>query len=193
MSPDLLSEPRANAFWAAIFGNDNPVEVEIGAGTGTFLLQISAQHPERNYLGIEHARSRVRLLEQKIAAAARSNAIVIGADAACVVRHLVPPCSVAAFHVYFPDPWWKRRHHRRRLFTEGFARDLARALVPHGKLYTATDVPEVADLIRTTVAATGLFADQAAVRSLRQQPTPFERKGVARGAAIVEMSFARLP
>lgn len=183
---------KGRAFWAAIFHNENPVEVEIGAGGGAFLLQISAEHPERNYFGIEHARARVRLLEEKLAAAQRPNVIVIGADAAYVVRHLIPAQSVAAFHIYFPDPWWKRRHHRRRLITEGLVHDLARALAPGGQVHAATDVPDVADLIRTTMAATGLFDENTTAQSLRQQPTAFERKGVARGARIEEMSFRKL-
>jgi tRNA (guanine-N7-)-methyltransferase len=192
VSSHRLPHAKSSAFWAAIFHNDNPVEVEVGAGGGAFLLQASADHPERNYFGIEHARSRVRLLEEKLEASPRSNVVVIGADAAFVVRRLIPPQSIAVFHIYFPDPWWKRRHHRRRLFTEGFVHDLARALAPGGELRAATDVPDVADLIRTTVAVTGLFAETDAAQSLRQKPTAFERKGVARGAKIEEISFRKI-
>jgi tRNA (guanine-N7-)-methyltransferase len=187
----LICAVDIRAFWAAVFGNRRPVEVEIGSGTGTFLMQVSLDHPERNYFGIEHSSSRAAFVAAQIAREKRSNARVIGADAACVVRQLIPPESVHALHIYFPDPWWKRRHHRRRLFTEELARDLSRALIPGGLVFTATDVPDVCELIRATMAATGAFVEDPEMRSPRRHPTAFERKGTAAGAKISEMCFRR--
>jgi len=181
----------ATRFWSTVFGNDRPVEVEIGCGTGTFLLQASSENPAHNFFGIEHSRSHAEMVEQRIGARAVSNARVIGADAACVLRELVPAASVVAFHVYFPDPWWKRRHHRRRLFTEPFARDLARALVPGGHVHTATDVEEVCLLIRQTMGAADAFVENDEVRPPAREPTSFERKGLAQGSVIREISFRR--
>jgi len=179
------------AFWSNIFGNSHPVDVEIGPGTGTFLLSIATEHPERNYFAIEHSRSRTRRLEELMTARAVGNVRVIHADAACVVSTLVPPASVDAYHVYFPDPWWKRRHYRRRLFTAEFAAALARTVVPAGRVYVATDVEGVFALMRESLEATGAFGELAQVASPRATVTSFERKGVARGATIRRATFAR--
>jgi len=178
-------------FWPTIFGNEHPVEIEIGSGTGTFLLHAARERPQTNFYGIENARSRVRLVEDLIARRGCTNARIIAADAACLLRSFVPAASVAAFHIYFPDPWWKRRHHRRRLFNEEFTRDLQRALVPGGHVHTATDVEEVFDLIRATMATTGVFEEDREVRPPRRSLTSFERKGMARGAEIWEMTFRK--
>jgi tRNA (guanine-N7-)-methyltransferase len=187
--PELDTDARP--FWGAIFGNARPVEVEIGSGTGTFLLQVSLDHPEINYFGIEHSRSHAALVEGRIQREHRANVILIAADADCVVRRLIPAESVQAFHIYFPDPWWKRRHHRRRLFTDDFARALADALIPGGRVFTATDVLEVFELICKTMAATDAFIQQPEARSPRRLPTSFERKGTVAGATICEMCFRK--
>lgn len=183
----------SHALWQGIFGNPHPVEVEIGAGTGTFLLSAAAGRRTVNYFGIENARRRAAELEDAVAARRLGNVRVLAGDAACIVAHLVPPASVAAYHVYFPDPWWKRRHHRRRLFTSTFVRDLARTLVPGGTLYVATDVPVVLDLVLETVAVVPEFVHAPGRRSPRTGMTHFERKGLARGAAILEAAFVTPP
>jgi len=188
-----VNRPSVDAacFWSTVFGNNRPVEVEIGCGTGTFLLQASSENPAHNFFGIEHSRSHAELVEQRIGVHAVSNARVIAADASCILRELVPPASVAAFHIYFPDPWWKRRHHRRRLFTERFTRDLARALAAGGHVHTATDVEEAFLLIRETMGASGAFVEEEEVRPPPRQLTSFERKGLAQGSVIREMSFRK--
>ena len=188
-----LAAPASPALWRNIFGNDRPVEIEIGPGTGAFLLSVAPVHPERNYLAIEHSRSRTVRLEGLVAARRLPNVRLLHADAACVVRRFVPPASVAAYHIYFPDPWWKRRHHRRRLFTADLAGALARTLAPGGRLYLATDVPDVFALMRATIASTRAFTELAGERSPRTTVTSFERKGLARGATIHEAVFVRRP
>src|SRR5215470_14283854 len=115
--------------WNSLFSNDLPTEVEIGPGTGTFLISAAGRVPPRNLFAIEHARGRATRLQAAIARAGLRNVRVIAADATCVVSTLIPAESVAAYHIYFPDPWWKRRHHRRRLLTPAFAGALARTLV----------------------------------------------------------------
>jgi len=178
-------------FWRTIFGNDRPVEIEIGPGTGTFILPAAGRCPETNFFGIEHSRGRAFRLQAAIDARGLTNARVIAADAACVVATLLPSASVHAVHIYFPDPWWKRRHHRRRLFTPQFVAALAGVLVPRGRLHVATDVEEVFALLLRMLERCEMGRDES-VRSPRVGATAFERKGLNRGAEIQEATFVKL-
>lgn len=178
-------------FWREIFGNDRPAEVEIGPGTGTFILAAARQFPQVNYFGIENSSSRAFHLGKAVTSRGLGNARVINADATCIVPTFIPPGSVAAYHIYFPDPWWKRRHHRRRLFTLEFVTALARSLAPGAPLHVATDVDDVFELIEQTVRAAGGFARDHGARSPRLELTAFERKGLARGAVIHQAAFVR--
>ena len=159
--------------WAAVFGNDAPVEVEVGPGRGDVLLYNAAARPHHNFLGIEP------LGADAIAAAAVARGLrnlrVVRADARCVIANLVPPVSVTAYHVYFPDPWPKNRHRPRRLFTDGFTADLTRTLRSDGVVHVATDVPALFAGICAALRGAGLLLDSSA----EPPPRPvskFERK-----------------
>lgn len=122
-----------------LFTHRQPLEIEIGAGRGRFLLHRAAAHPDRNFLGIDY---RWRFLRQGAERAEKrglANLLFFKAEAQEVVPHLVPLESVAAFHIYFPDPWHKRKHHKRRLLTPDFFRVLHQRLESGGKLELATD------------------------------------------------------
>src|SRR5262249_10334397 len=138
----IFAADRIAVPWCGVFGDDRPVEVEIGPGRGEMLLAAAAAAPERNFFGIE----RTLGAAARIARAARDlgleNVRVIGADARCVIARLVPERSVTAYHVFFPDPWPKTRHRRRRLVSVAFAADVARTLVPGGALHLASDLPQ---------------------------------------------------
>ncbi len=182
---------RVHELWRTVFGNDLPVEVEIGPGTGTFILVAAPRTPQANFIGIEHSYKRAARLEAAIAAHGLRNARVIAADATCIVASMIAAASVAAYHIYFPDPWWKRCHHRRRLFTPAFGSALARTLMPAGRIHIATDVEEVFQLaLRTLLSREELSLDPAA-RSPRSTATVFERKGVAHGATIREATLVK--
>ncbi|HXQ20826.1 MAG TPA: tRNA (guanosine(46)-N7)-methyltransferase TrmB [Candidatus Acidoferrales bacterium] len=177
--------------WRAVFGNDLPVEVEIGPGTGTFILAAAPRAPQINFFGIEHSHNRAARLALEVAAQGLCNVRALAADATCIVSTIIPAASVAAYHIYFPDPWWKRRHHRRRLFAPAFGLALARTLIPRGRIHFATDVEDVFQLaVRTLLSCVEISIDPAA-RSPRPYATVFERKGVARGAAIREATFVK--
>lgn len=126
--------------WAEIFGNSSPVEVEIGFGKGAFLLALARNHPERNFFGVEFAKRWAFRLSRLIERDGPSNVIAVHADFACLVRTMIWPESVSVYHLYFPDPWWKKRHQRRRLFRGDFATALTRTLAPGGTIYLASDV-----------------------------------------------------
>lgn len=146
-------EPRAVSapLWQAVFGNDRPVEFEIGPGLGDVLFAFAEQRPDTNFFAVEHASGLAAELASRARARGLANVRVIAGDARCIVTHLVPPESVAAYHIYFPDPWPKTRHRERRLFHRGaLAGALARTLVPGGRVHIATDL---APLFGTMVRA----------------------------------------
>lgn len=122
-----------------VFAPDRPVEVDIGCGKGRFLLARAAAHPEVQFLGIERLLLRVRKIDRKARLAGLVNIRLIRLEASYTLRHFLPPRSVSRFYLFFPDPWPKRRHHKRRLFDEEF-RDLVWSrLVPRGEIQVATD------------------------------------------------------
>jgi tRNA (guanine-N7-)-methyltransferase len=182
--------------WRALFGNDRPVEIEVGFGKGLFLLTESAAHPEINYLGVEIERKYQLFTATRLAKRGRSNVRVACADARLFLRDRVVSGSVRAVHVYFPDPWWKKRHHKRRVFTPEFVAEVARVLTPGGRLLAASDVPEYATVIAELVPA---------YTSLRPLPPPaehepehdldyltnYERKFRRQGKAIHRLAYER--
>lgn len=165
--------------WSAVFGNARPVEIEIGPGRGDVLLAFAAARPEVNFFAIEHVHGAVERLNARLCAAGIANARVIAADARCVIDHLVPTASVAAYHVYFPDPWPKRRHHRRRLVTPGLAESMRRTLVPGGTVHVATDLGWLYDAMERTLLAAGFVETWSAGPA--RPTTRFERKYAAAG------------
>lgn len=128
--------------WADLFGDDRPVEVEVGFGKGRFLIAAGERFPEVNFLGLERRPRYFRVARGRIQKRGLRNVRIVRADAVAFIREAVPPASVRACHVYFPDPWWKKRHRKRRVFTPDFIEDLARVLTPGGRVYVASDVEE---------------------------------------------------
>lgn len=175
--------PLAPDFWREIFGNRAPVEVEIGPGRGEFLLSIAKAHPERNYFAVEHSHSQTRLVAARLADAGVTNARVIQGDATCIVQ-LLPNESVAAFHVLFPDPWWKRRHHRRRFWSPQTAAHLRRALVAGGTIELVTDVEETFRNAQRLLDADPNLEILSAGETAEKPPTTFARKAASRGTPI---------
>lgn len=142
-----LSEIEGSLSFPTFFGNDNPVELDIGCGRGKFLFDSTVNRPETNWLGLEldfkeGRRGAKRLMKREL-----PNGRVIGGDAKEFLARRIEPHSVEAAHVYFPDPWWKRRHHKRRLFTDEFADLLARVVKHDGFVHSWTDVGEYFEVI----------------------------------------------
>ena len=129
----------------ALFGRDSPLEIEIGSGKGLFLQNAALATPEHNFLGVEVAFKYARFIAHRLARRSLPNAVAVHGDGLRLFRERIPADSLAAVHVYFPDPWWKARHHKRRVMTEAFLADIVRTLQPGGRLHFWTDVKEYFD------------------------------------------------
>lgn len=125
-----------------LFGRAAPLEIEVGSGKGLFLSAAASGQPKHNFLGIEVAGKYARFAAARIARKELPNARMVHGDALAIFREKIATDSLAAIHVYFPDPWWKKRHRRRRVMNEAFLADIARTLIPGGSLHFWTDVEE---------------------------------------------------
>lgn len=180
----------------ALFGRSAPLEVEVGSGKGLFIASASAARGEHDFLGIEIAHKYARHAAAKLARQNRTNAVMVHGDGLRMFREWLPERSLAAVHVYFPDPWWKARHKKRRVMNEGFLKDVERVLEPGGVLHFWTDVEEyfetTLELIRATVALAGPFEvpEREAEHDLDYR-THFERRMRLGGEPIYRAEFRR--
>jgi len=123
-----------------LFEREAPLEVEVGSGKGLFLQSAASRNPEHNFLGIEIATKYARFAAARVGKLRLMNAVMVHGDAQPLFADLLPDNSLAAVHVYFPDPWWKKRHEKRKVLNERFVKQVERVLVPGGSLHYWTDV-----------------------------------------------------
>ena len=143
--------------WRELFPRNAPIEVDLGCGDGSFLAAVAEQNPGRNYLGIERLLGRVGSACRKIANRGLTNARVLRMDVPYAVQHLFPAGGVDVFHLLFPDPWPKRRHHRRRVVTAEFLTAVSAALAAGGRFHVATDQVDYFEAILKLVRHTRTF------------------------------------
>ncbi len=183
--PVFTIEPRA------LFERAAPLEIEIGAGRGDFILERAAQAPERNFLAVELAATIAQLMAVRAGRSGLNNLKVARMDARTLVNLMLPDASVDAFHIYFPDPWPKERHIKHRLFTEWFAASLKRKLRPHAPLFVATDVAEYAQTIFAMLGECGFVRTELAVPGA--ETTGFAQRFRAAGKSIHAGAFVAHP
>lgn len=157
MKIPLIEFPAEMLDWDRLLPVSRPVQVEIGAGKGRFLIRAAELDPASNWVGLETRWGTLKVGVERIMKRGLENALFVRCDAMETVRLRIPPASVAAFHVYYPDPWWKERHSKRRMFTPAFVADLARALAPHGDMRVVTDVTTYFGEIVEVIERSGLF------------------------------------
>jgi tRNA (guanine-N7-)-methyltransferase len=181
---------------ALLLGSAAPLEVEVGSGKGLFLTSAAEAMPEHNFLGIEIAAKYARFSAARLAKRKLVNAICVHADAQRVFHEVLPDASLTAVHVYFPDPWWKKRHQKRRVMNERFVREIERTLSPGGMLHYWTDVEDrfasTLDLIVQQTRLAGPFevAEQPAAHDLDYR-THFERRMRLSARPIHRAEFRR--
>ncbi|HET7730367.1 MAG TPA: tRNA (guanosine(46)-N7)-methyltransferase TrmB [Usitatibacter sp.] len=176
------------------FGRSAPVVAEIGFGMGATTARIAAENPGTDYLAMEVHMPGVGGLLKLIDEHALTNVRIVVHDAVEVLRDMVPPDSLAGIHVFFPDPWPKKRHHKRRLVQPAFAALAAQRLAPGGVLHVATDWEEYAHHVLAVLTATPGLANTAeafAPRPASRPETKFERRGIDLGHGVWDIVFTR--
>jgi tRNA (guanine-N7-)-methyltransferase len=176
--------------FGSVFGRSAPVVLEIGPGMGEATAEIAQAHPEQDYLAAEVHGPGVGSLLNRIHLLGLENVRVVRHDAVEVLRWMIPERALAGLHLFFPDPWPKKRHHKRRLVQAPFAALAARKLAPGGYVHVATDWPDYAAQIEETFSTSGWFAKRPEGGGSRPV-TKFERRGIGLGHPVRDLLFLR--
>ena len=171
--------------WPALFGREAPTDVEIGCGKGKFLNEIATERPETNFLAVERAAKYYRLCCERAARRGLSNVRLVRTTAEDLLYRILAESTVANFYVLFPDPWPKKRHHKRRLFKPEIVDAMTRALVPGGRLLVKSDHDGYAEVIADVLAGvSGLKWTDSDEAFAGLPVTGFEQKYRVEGRAI---------
>ena len=180
----------------AIFGRIAPLEIEVGSGKGLFLRTTAPARPETDFLGIEIAKKYAAFSAAGLAKRDIKNAVVVSGDAIRTFAEIFPEGCAAGVHVYFPDPWWKKRHRKRRVLRAEFVKEIERVLVPGGRLHFWTDVLEYYETaIETIVQETSLKGPfdvpEASPEHDLDYRTHFERRTRLHREAVYRAEFEK--
>ena len=192
-----VSPPEGTLDLAALFGREASVVLEVGFGNGTALAEVARRHPERNYLGIEVHRPGVGRLLNEMERDGIDNIRVICHDAVEVMRDWLPPASLDAIQLYFPDPWPKKRHHKRRMVQPAWVELAARCLRPGGLLHMATDWEAYAAHMLEVMDSSSAFRNIHGAGRFAPDPgerpaTHFEQRGLRKGHVVRDLMYRRM-
>ena len=180
--------------WSGVFGRQAPKILEIGFGMGSATAEIARNHPENDYLGVEVHTPGVGALLKHIGELKLANLRIVQRDAVEVLRHMLAEASLDGIHIFFPDPWHKKRHHKRRLIQPAFVELLASRLKPGGYLHLATDWEDYAQQMLDVLGANPHLrntADSYAPRPDYRPLTKFEQRGLRLGHGVWDLVFSR--
>ena len=172
-----------------LFPGSQPLEVELGCGDASFLTEYARRHPERNFIGVERLLGRMRKLDRKGRRAGLTNLRGVQIESSYFLQYLLPPHSASVLHVYFPDPWPKKRHHKNRLINESFPRLAQGALVAGGEVYLRTDDADYFAQMTGVFDAGREFQRMETPPELAELLTDFEREFRARGIKTLRAAY----
>jgi tRNA (guanine-N7-)-methyltransferase len=181
-----------------VFGRSGPVHIEIGSGKGTFLVSQAQAQPQVNFLGVERARKYYRHAVDRIGRWGLKNVKLIRTDAADFIIRFIPDCSVTCYHIYYPDPWPKKRHHKRRLICASNIEHLIRTLEPGGIIQIATDHEDYFEQIKQVLAERkdaleqAEFIPPAGAQDGETVGTNYERKYVKEKRKVYTIAVKRI-
>ena len=174
---------------ATLFSVNQALEIELGSGDGSFLAEYARQHPERNFVGVERLLGRIRKMDRKGRRAGLRNLRGLRIESAYFLEYLLPAHSAAALHIYFPDPWPKRKHRRHRLINERFPELASQALAPNGRVYLRTDDEDYFSQMVAVFAGSAAFRPLETPVELSTLLTDFEREFHARGVKTLRAAY----
>lgn len=174
-----------------MFTAKQPLEVDVGCGKGKFLFARARQHPETNYLGIDRLLGRLRKIDKKITSAGLANVRLLRIEASYAIQYLLPAESVSVVYIFFPDPWPKRRHQRRRLFNRLFLDSLNKILLPGALIHIATDHSNYFDFIHELLRADPRFDSIPPMEPTEEEQTNFETLFRKQNLPINRCSFQK--
>ncbi|TNM36608.1 tRNA (guanosine(46)-N7)-methyltransferase TrmB [Nocardioides albidus] len=187
---DAVDDPDLS--WAQWFGREAPLAVEIGGGVGEATAALAAARPDLNILGLEVWRPGVAEALGRVAEAGATNVRFCGVDALWMLEHRIAPDSIAELWTFFPDPWHKTRHHKRRLVNAENAALIASRLAPGAWWRLATDWADYAEQMVEVLDAEPLLAGGVVERWAERPVTKFERKGLAKERTITDLAYRRV-
>jgi tRNA (guanine-N7-)-methyltransferase len=184
--------------FAAVFGRTAPVVVEVGFGMGDATAAVAAAAPQQDFIGIEVHEPGVGALLRRIGEQGLANLRIVRHDAVEVLGQAIPAASLAGLHLWFPDPWHKKRHHKRRIVNPAFAALVASRLAPGGYWHCATDWQPYAEQMLEVLSGQPLLANTAAGGGYALRPdwrplTKFEQRGLRLGHGVWDIVFRRIP